>query len=361
MQNDTVSSQQQALAAKEQSPFKCVVWDLDNTLWQGVLLEGDDLQLREGVVKVIKTLDERGILQSIASKNHHEDAEEKLKSLGLWDYFLCPQINWNAKSHSIELIAKTLNIHLDTFAFIDDQAFEREEVAHQHPMVETFTENDVAELLYRPRMMPKFLTSESKQRRQLYKNDMARTAFEGEFNGASDEFMASLNMVFSISHAQTNDLQRAEELTMRTNQLNSTGYTYSYDELAEFIDSPDHIVVVARLKDKFGSYGTIGLSLIEKHDDFWRLKLLLMSCRVMSRGVGSVMLHYFMAQAKKAGVKLQAEFVNNDRNRMMNITYRFSGFKAVEKDNDFTLYEHDLETVPDLPNHLELALPESLV
>ncbi|MDQ1740745.1 MAG: hypothetical protein QOE53_2397, partial [Pseudonocardiales bacterium] len=115
--------------------IKCIVWDLDNTLWDGVLLEDEAVTMRPWVSQHIKRLDEMGILQSVASKNDRASAMAKLAELGLSDIFLYPQVNWNAKSSSIQLIAKALNLGLDAFAFVDDQEFERAEVAHELPAV----------------------------------------------------------------------------------------------------------------------------------------------------------------------------------------------------------------------------------
>jgi len=347
-----------ALAAQESKTVKCVVWDLDNTIWDGVLLEDAEVSLKPNIINIIKTLDERGILQSIASKNNYDDAKQALEKVGLWQYFLYPQISWNAKSQSLKSIAESLNISLDVFAFVDDQSFERDEVRFSHPEVETYADTELHTLLDQPRLLPKFITPESKLRRKLYQCDIERKVAEDDFHGADTEFLRSLNMVFRVKIAEKIDLQRAEELTMRTHQLNSTGYTYSYSELEAMLNSPKHVLLVSSLEDKFGTYGAIGLALAEKHDDYWMVKLLLMSCRVMSRGVGAVMLNYLMQQAKLNGVKLRAEFVNNDRNRMMHITYKFSGFKTIKTDGDFMLFEHNLKTIPDVPDHLVTDFPE---
>src|SRR5258708_39532021 len=127
----------------EKSGIKCVVWDLDGTLWQGTLLEGDDLILTPGMKGVIQELDNRGILQSIASKNDYVVAWEKLAAFGLDEYFLHPQINWANKSDSIKAIADKLGIGLDTFVFVDDQAFERDEVRYFLPEVATIDAADI--------------------------------------------------------------------------------------------------------------------------------------------------------------------------------------------------------------------------
>ena len=114
--------------AKKITTVKCVVWDLDNTVWEGVLLEGDDLKLRNDVVAIIKTLDDRGILNAIASRNEFDPAMAQLEAFGIDHYFIYPQINWNPKSESVAQIAKDINIGINTLAFVDDQPFEREEV-----------------------------------------------------------------------------------------------------------------------------------------------------------------------------------------------------------------------------------------
>jgi FkbH-like protein len=130
--------------------IKCIVWDLDNTLWNGVLLEDGDVTVRPAVVERIHELDRKGVLHSIASKNDRDAAMEKLRALGLEEMFLHPQINWNPKSDSIRHLAKALNLGLDAFAFVDDQEFERAEVAHGVPEVTCVDILELDEALARP-------------------------------------------------------------------------------------------------------------------------------------------------------------------------------------------------------------------
>ena len=346
-----------AKKVKRQS-IKCVVWDLDNTIWDGVLLEDDQVVLRPDVVEVIKTLDSRGILHSIASKNDHATAMRKLEQCGLSGYFLYPQINWNSKSSSIKAIAAAINIGIDTLAFIDDQPFEREEVAFSSPEVLCLDAAHVQEIVALPEMMPRFITEDSRQRRRMYLSDIERDQAEKEFVGSSEEFLATLDMVFTITPAQEEDLQRMEELTVRTHQLNTTGYTYSYDELNAFRQSDRHRLLVASLDDRYGTYGKIGLVLVECHEDAWVVKLLLMSCRVISRGVGTIMINHIMNLAKKANVPLHAEFIPNDRNRMMYVTYKFGGFKEIGKQGDMVIFANDLSHIQSFPSYVKVHLEE---
>jgi FkbH-like protein len=341
---------------KDKKVIKCVVWDLDNTLWHGVLLEHEKVSLRENIVNLIQTLDSRGILQSIASKNESATAIAKLEEFGLKEYFLYPQINWNSKASSIKEIATSLNIGLDAIAFIDDQLFELEEVKFTLPEILCINAEEIGKILDMPVMNPRFVTEDSRIRRLMYISDIERQNAEKEFVGTADEFLATLNMNFTISSAKEEDLQRAEELTLRTNQLNTTGYTYSYDELNHFRQSENHKLLIASLEDKYGSYGKIGLALIECQADIWTIKLLLMSCRVMSRGVGTIMMNHIMSLAQKNNVRLLAEFVSNNRNRMMYISYKFAGFKEIKNDCNLIIFENDLTRIQPIPSYIKFQV-----
>lgn len=336
--------------------IKCVIWDLDNTVWNGVLLEADNVSLREGIIDIIKALDERGILQSVASRNNHDMAINKLREFGLSEYFLYPQINWNPKSSSIKSIVSSINIGMDTVAFIDDQEFEREEVKFSIPEVLCIDAADTGKILDMPGMQPRFITGDSKKRRQMYMSDIERNKVEEGFEGVQEDFLRSLGLVFTISPVKEDDLQRAEELTVRTHQMNTTGYTYSYEELDSLRKSSGHRLLISGLEDKYGTYGKIGLTLIECGREVWRIKLLLMSCRVMSRGVGTVLLNHIMSLAKKENVRLQAEFVSNDRNRMMYVTYKFAGFKEVEERDSLVILESDPAHIQPMPDYVKINI-----
>jgi FkbH-like protein len=353
-----ISTQEQNINSKpkDKKVIKCVVWDLDNTVWHGVLLEDEKVSLRENIVNLIHTLDSRGILQSIASKNDFTTAIAKLEEFGLKEYFLYPQINWNSKAASLKEIATLLNIGLDALAFVDDQLFELEEVKFTLPDILCINANEIDNILDMPVMNPRFITEDSSIRRLMYISDIERQNAEKEFVGTADEFLATLNMNFTISSAQEEDLQRAEELTLRTNQLNTTGYTYSYDELNHFRQSGNHKLLVASLEDKYGSYGKIGLALIECQAQIWTIKLLLMSCRVMSRGVGAIMMNHIMSLAKTNNVRLLAEFIPNDRNRMMYISYKFAGFKEIGKNENLVIFENDLSRIQDVPPYVKFQV-----
>jgi FkbH-like protein len=338
---------------------KCVVWDLDNTLWDGILLEDETVRLRGEAAAAIRELDARGILHSIASRNDFALAMQKLAEFGLRDYFLYPQVNWNSKRSSIELIAQSLNISREALAFVDDDPFERDEVSFSYPEVLCVDAKDVGRLAQLPEMSPDFITDESRQRRALYLSDHERRRAEEAFTGPQEDFLSSLAMVFDIRPAVEDDLHRVAELTERTHQLNSTGYTYSIEELRRFCQSGEHLLLVAGLSDKYGSYGKIGIALVECEASAWTIKLLLTSCRVVSRGAGTVMLNFIIRRAKERGVVLRAEFVPNGRNRMMLVTYRLNGFAVLERHGAAVTLENRLNDAQPLPPYIELRCPSA--
>jgi FkbH-like protein len=345
-------------APSSRTAVKCVVWDLDGTIWDGTLLEDREVRVRPDVVEAIEQLSERGILHSIASRNDFGAAIVRLREAGLEEHFVYPQINWAPKSRSIAEIARLINIGTDTLAFVDDQPFELEEVAFTHPDVRCVPVAEIVEAAReRPEFRPRFVTDESRLRRHMYRSDERRNRDETEFEGAAEDFLATLDMVFTIATAEEADLQRAEELTVRTNQLNATGRTYSYEELDELSRDPRHLLLVASLEDRYGPYGKIGLALVEKGSPAWTLRLLLMSCRVMSRGVGTVLLNHLMTLARDAGTSaLRADFTETGRNRVMYVTYRFAGFEEAERHGDEVVLESDLTRIQPPPAYLDLRL-----
>lgn len=337
------------------SEIKCIVWDLDNTIWDGILLENSSVRLKAGIAEIIKELDSRGILHSIASKNNYEDAIKKLNEFEITEYFLFPEINWNAKSVSISNIQSSLNIGIDSILFIDDQAYERDEVKFTHPEINCMDASEYTALLQNERLCRKYITQDAQRRRLMYVEDMKRREDEEGFNGSSERFLTSLDMKFVISTAREEDLIRVMELTERTHQLNTTGYTYSFEELNHFCTSENYKLLLCELIDRYGSYGKIGLAIVELKEEYYHLKLLLMSCRVISRGVGTILLSYIMQLAKQEKKTLLADFKKTDRNKMMYVTYKFANFKIISTNTDgVTLLGNDLSQIQKIPPFVKI-------
>lgn len=339
----------------ERVKTKCVIWDLDGTVWDGALLEDAHVKLKPGIAEMIKALDGMGILQSVASKNDHDVAWPVLETMGLAEYFLHPQINWNSKAESVKSIGERLGIGLDTLVFIDDRIEERDEVRYFLPQVRAVDAANSEKLLSLLELEPGKVSSDARERRRMYQADIARASAEEKFDGKRDVFLQTLGMRMVISRAGKNDLLRVEELTLRTNQLNTTGRAYSLEELQVLADSPDHLLLIAKLEDCYGSYGTIGLTLVEKSAQAWSIQLLIMSCRVITRGVGTVLIGHLLRLATESRVRLLAEFLHTGRNRQMYMTYKFSGFNELAGTSEPVVLEHDLRRIHPYPSYISVT------
>ncbi len=309
---------------------KCLVWDLDETLWRGTLLEGDDLALAPGVLDVIRTLDARGVLQSVASRNDHDDAWPRLERLGVAEYLVLPRIGWGRKSDAVRAIAAELGFAERAMAFVDDQPVDRAEVAYHLPEVRCYAADEVPTLPARPELSPTVVTVDGRQRRAMYQAGFRREAARSDFSGPDDDFLRSLALRMRIGLAGAEELSRVEELTLRTSQMNATGVHYSTADLRGLLADPRHAVLVMTMTDRFGPHGAVGVALVERHPPTghppaWHLKLLATSCRVVSFGAGSVLLRWLTDRAAAAGAHLVADFRPTDRNRIMEVAYRFAG------------------------------------
>ena len=334
--------------------IKCVVWDLDNTLWKGTLQEGGGLRLRDGAADALRMLDSRGILHSIASRNDPKAALAKLRELDILEYFVCPQIGWGAKSAAVQAIAEELGLSLDAVAFVDDQPFERAEVLYGHPQVLCLEPSAWDEWLQRPELNPRVVGLDGRTRRDLFRNDGHRREAERQFSGPPEAFLATLQIRLTIRRAVAEDLQRAEELTHRTHQFNTTGEPYSCEQLEEFARSLSHRVLILDLEDRYGSQGSVGLALLDYTETCWRIKLFLTSCRVISCGIGAIFLQYIIRCASGRSVRLTADFIRRERNRLMLVTYRLSGFREIDRSGDKILLEHPMTETPSVPQKLTI-------
>jgi methoxymalonate biosynthesis protein len=171
----------------------------------------------------------------------------------------------------------------------------------------------------------------------------------------------------AIKRADEEDLSRVEELTLRTSQMNATGVHYPDGVLRELLADPNHEVLTVTLTDRFGPHGAVGVLLLRYHPEVWNLKLLATSCRVVTFGAGAVLLNWLIDQADRAGAHLAADFRPTDRNRMMDIAYRFAGFTGDSCDclggldplaDDRVQRLHLLPTRRDASTTMQVSSPE---
>lgn len=315
--------------AKPHPKAKVVVWDLDETLWEGVLVEqgASGVHLRPEAVAAIKALDERGIIQSIASKNDHAEAETALKAFGLWDYFLHPQIHWSPKSGSFREIAARLDLGLDSFVFVDDQPFERAEVTETLPSVRALPHTAVADMPGHDWFdVP--VTPESRGRRDMYRAEAHRSAAADTAGGDYLGFLRSSGIALDIRPLSEADKERVYELSQRTNQLNFGGTKFSRDEVAGLAAGvPGLACLTLRCADRFGDYGLIGFAVLDLKAG--RLAEFFMSCRVQRKRVEHAAFAHMARLLREAGhVAFDVRFRRTDRNKASVALLTELGFSA---------------------------------
>ncbi|OGC96183.1 MAG: hypothetical protein A2W25_07200 [candidate division Zixibacteria bacterium RBG_16_53_22] len=318
-------------------PIKCLIWDLDNTLWDGTLMEGDPCIIKPGLKSVLKRLDGRGILHSIASKNDPAPALRLLKKKGVDRLFLHPQIGWISKPASIQNIANKLNIDLDSVGFIDDEPYELEQVRKLLPQVRVYNSRECLDLPRRPELNPPFMTDESTRRRQMYQQEARKSQIRRSSGMSQKEFLKFCRMKMTIRIARNDDMDRIMELMHRAHQMNATGIIYSSRQVSSFISDPRYRLYVVELRDRFVDYGKVGLAICNLNDRKWQLKSFLLSCRVLSRGIAFIFILWLQNQAFKSGAaEIEGIYKKRPRNRRMLMLYRLSGFKPSEGNGNGT-------------------------
>ncbi len=260
---------------------KCVVFDLDNTIWDGVI--GDDgasgVVVRQEMIRLIQALDERGVICSVASKNDFRVAWSKVRELGLDEYLLFPEIHWKPKPDSVNRIAAAMNISINAIAFVDDNPTERELVQQVLPEVRVYSDREALVMLQRPEFdVP--VTAEARQRRQSYRAESTRQAEMAALGIDLDEFIIASQMTMTILSARDH-VERCHELIMRTNQFNISGKKYSSEEFKGLIDKD--LAVCWRVSDKYGDYGIVGFMRIGPYRDGVAIFDFVMSCRVAEK------------------------------------------------------------------------------
>jgi FkbH-like protein len=316
--------------------IKCVVWDLDNTLWKGTLVEGDEVALNPGILELLKYFDERGILLSVVSKNDFDPAWKKLQQFGVAEYFLYPQIDWLPKSRKIRSIAKQLNIGIDTFAFIDDNQFELDEVSGAIPelLPLRFDCNRVESLKSDPRFQGS-VTEESRARRKMYQQQVTREKEEQGFGDDYRGFLASCGIVLEIGGYSDRDDERVAELVQRTNQLNFSGRKYSREEFQKISADSAFGKYVLRVSDKYGSYGTVGFCLVKTGPEALEVLDFMLSCRVQSKFIEQALFSHLLAHHNPAGAKtIWVNFKKTDRNTPAHNVLRAIGFQPCDAARD---------------------------
>jgi len=320
--------------------LKCLAWDLDNTLWKGVLTEDglENIELNKSAVEVIKKLDQRGVLNTIVSKNNHEEAFEALQKFEIDEYFLYPAINWGQKSENLKNIALKLNIGIDTFGFVDDNIREREEVRLNLGCVRVYSDLEIDKLLdYKEFNVP--VTDVSRMRRQSYMIDSSRKEFKSFYNENYDDYLKALEMKLSVEKLSNTNYDRSYELLARSNQLNLTTNKYSKEEFEALSKDNSFLCYAYKCIDKFGDYGQIGFISLKINDKDAQINDLVISCRIAKKKVENAMIFALKHILILHGIKkLEACLIKTKRNGPLSSVFNELPFQVIENTNEKTIY-----------------------
>jgi FkbH-like protein len=326
---------------------KCVIVDLDGTLWPGVLAETGDpfawtpevsgpfsyIGLYFGLHEALLCLKRRGVLLACVSKNDEATVRE------LWRYgdhyprerlltpddFVTWRVNWTDKTDNILSIAEELGFALDAFLFIDDHPVERVRVRQRLPEVEVWGEDPFdlrRRLLSDPRLQTPRLTAESAARHDATRAQLERQQVRAK---SLDEqgFIASLNVQMRFERLQPGAaLERVEELFQRTTQFNATGAKFPIAALTGLVSRTDAAVFTAHVSDRFGDHGLVGAAVVEAGE----ITGIAMSCRVLGLGVEHAFMTFIMDELRASQTVLMARIIETPRNGPVRHLYRDNGF-----------------------------------
>jgi FkbH-like protein len=347
---------------------KCIVLDLDDTLWGGIIGEDGFDGIKLGPTppgnsfvefqKYLLSLHKRGIILAINSKNNFEDAMKVIREHPYMilkeDHFASTQINWNDKVSNIKKIASELNIGLDSLIFVDDDIVNREFMKNSLPQVQTIdlSENPSDNILIMQNLNDLNIlkiTEEDKIRGKIYFEQGKRNVLFEETSDL-DDFLKELNIQINIKRADSFSIPRISQLTLKTNQFNLTTKRYQEKNIDELTIDENFFVGYVDVKDKFGNNGVTGVFIIEKNDDVWILDTFLMSCRVMGRQIEYSVMSYILNMAKQNKVKkIYADYIQTKKNQPCSSFLSNCGFIL---DNNRFVY--DVKKSFKTPNHITI-------
>ncbi|MCI4193231.1 FkbM family methyltransferase [Dickeya dianthicola] len=340
--------------AFQRPPYKVIALDCDNTLWSGVVgeqgTEGINIDSNyRALQQFMLRQKEQGMLLCLVSKNNHEDVkrvfDHRDDMILQWSDFVDTKINWNAKSDNLQRLAKTLNLGLDSFIFVDDSPIECAEVSAGCPQVLSLRlpehSDDIPGFLAHVWAFDqvRHQTNEDAKRTDMYQEQVQREAFR-QSAFSMEAFIRGLALEITIQPATQDQAERLSQLTHRTNQFNFVKAPYSVADILARIQSPDKGCLSISVADRFGDYGICGLCFFSERENVLSVDGGLLSCRVLGRGVEYQMLNVLGRKAlerKKEGVEIR--FVASDKNKPAeNFLRSIDSIQSVSESSDVWTY-----------------------
>jgi FkbH-like protein len=349
---------------------KCIVLDLDNTLWGGIIGEDGfdriDLSLKPpGMAfmefqRVLLALYQRGVILAINSRNNEDEALRAIRDHPFMvlreEHFATMKINWSDKISNMKEIAQELNIGLDSIVYFDDDPINRELMSKAIPQIKTVDLPDDPSLYASTLMQINdfntlVMTNEDRNRGEMYRQEHKRTELKRSSSNLED-FLKQLEIRVTMKKANNFTIPRIAQLTLKTNQFNLTTRRYQEEDVETLAQDHTKLIGCAQTQDKFGDNGITGVYIVNKNhvDKEWFIDTFLLSCRVMGRGIEDAMMGYILSKAKEEGVtKVKAEFIPTKKNKPCEQLLPNFGFK---KEGEQWVYTYSVPIKQ--TNHVEL-------
>ena len=336
------------ISATRRASGKCAVVDCDNTIWGGIIGEdgldgihlGDEFpgSAYRDFQKLLLHWRQQGVFLAVCSKNNPEDVRQVFRDhramvlrendISAW------AVDWHPKSEQLTEIAKQLNIGTDALVFFDDSPYEIAEVSAQHPKMRCIEIPSVPELIVSVarRAMPfdkVEITNDDRSRIERYTVEIKRDELRQSL--PTGEFIRTLGLQVDTVHASADNLARITQLINKTNQFRLTSVRLTQDQVHTMVQSPNHIVRAAEVRDKFGEYGLTCVGILERRGCDWHISVFLLSCRVLGRGVETSFLADLASEVSaQGGSRMTAEFNPTGRNAIAADFLERHGFTKLE-------------------------------
>lgn len=340
---------------------KCLVLDLDNTLWGGIVGEKGITGIKlspnyEGKAyyefqKYIQALSNRGVILAINSKNNYEDAMNVIRNHKYMilreNSFASVRINWQDKATNIMEIAKELNIGLDSIVFIDDDRVNCDLVNKMLPMVKTIClDGNPANYVNLMKNLQCFnqliYTAEDRNKTKQYQSQKARNDLKEKI-GSIEEYIKSLEIKVNFYRLSEENINRISQLTLKTNQFNLTNKRYQTEELIELQDNKKAVIECINVEDKFGDNGISGVIIYYVLNENVVIDTMLLSCRVMGRNIEKEYFLRLEEYCRSNGLhKIIGKYVRSDKNKPVEKLYERYGFKELEQKDNYIIYEKQI-------------------
>ncbi len=354
---------------------KCIVLDLDNVLWGGIIGEDGIEGIKLGVdspgnaykdfQRVLLSYYNRGILLAINSKNNPEDAIKAIREhphmLLREKHFAAVRINWQNKVQNMMELAKEINIGLDSIVFLDDNSREREQMKQALPQV-LVVDLPSSPFLYRQTLenMNDFnvlaLTEEDKMRGEMYHAKKKREELRESISSLED-FLKSLEMKVIIKPADEMSMPRIVRMINKTNQFNLTTRRYTDVEIGKMKEARDEFNIYSlQVSDRLGDEGIVGVAIVRKEPKTWTLDSFLLSCRVIGRRVETALLARIVEDAKEQGVStLVGEYIPTQKNAPVKSFYSDHGFEELSQEGKLYSWRLNLtKSTVEMPEWLDV-------